>query len=92
MFIIIISAFLSSVILFLTYKIKKEQEDHSIKIKFLQNIINDLLEMNKNQESKVKLSDSLIQNLYDARNNIDQNVFDLQKEIIEKLAANNLLD
>ena len=92
MFIIIISAFLSSVILFLTYKIKKEQEDHSIKIKFLQNIINDLLEMNKNKESKVKLSDSLIQNLYDARNNIDQNVFDLQKEIIEKLAANNLLD
>ncbi|HQA75236.1 MAG: hypothetical protein R2805_12690 [Flavobacterium sp.] len=92
MFIIIISAFLSSVILFLTYKIKKEQEDHSIKIKFLQNIINDLLEMNKNQESKVKLSDSLIQNLYNARNNIDQNVFDLQKEIIEKLAANNLLD
>lgn len=92
MFIIIISAFLSSVILFLTYKIKKQQEDHSIKIKFLQNIINDLLEMNKNQESKVKLSDSLIQNLYNARNNIDQNVFDLQKEIIEKLAANNLLD
>lgn len=92
MFIVILSAFLFSIILFLTFKLKKQEEDHSVKIKFLQNIIDNLMLMQKNQESKVKLSNKLIQNLHNARTDIDKSVFGLQKEIIEKLTANNLLE
>ena len=92
MFTILLSTILGSIILFLTLKIKKQQEDHNVKIKFLQNIIVDLSFMHKNQERKVKLSNNLNKNLHNARKDIDKSVFELQKEIIEKLAANNLLD
>lgn len=71
---------------------KKQEDDHSVKIKFLQNIIDDLMEMQKNQESKTILSDALIKNLHTSRTKIDQRILGLQKEIIEKLAVNNLLD
>ena len=83
LFVIILMVF----VIYLIYELNSASENHSVKIKQLQEVIFQLIKEQKIHSSHLKLSEELKFNLHKARITLDKNILDLQHDLFSKIAA-----
>lgn len=86
---IVIILALSVFSLFLMHQLKISKRLHSDKVNKLKIVIFDLLEEQKKQSFKLRLSEDLRTKLSEARITIDENVMELQHDLFYLISKNN---
>ena len=71
---------------------KRIKQYHHLEILNLYKIIEDLQNAQNKQNSIVQICDELNKKLYNSRGEIDKKMLNLQRELIDKLVNNGLID
>ena len=71
---------------------KRIKQHHHLEILNLNKIIEDLQYLQNKQNSIVQICDDLNKKLYNSRGEIDKKMLNLQRELIDKLVINGLID